>query len=104
MARFCGASVLSGVADDGMLAVDGGGTLAVPGALAGCVTVALQPWTVRVAPGGDWTVTGVAPDGDRLRVRLGPLAALVAPDAAASLGIGARASVAVDPADVIVLP
>ena len=65
--------------------------------------MAIHPWSVRVEPaeGGDWTVTSLAPDGDRLRVRLGPLAALVPVDA--PLAIGARARVSVDAGDVILL-
>ena len=102
VARFCGASVLSGVVADGVLAVEGGGTLAAARP-PGPATVAIHPWSVRVEPAdaGDWTVTSLAPDGDRLRVRLGPLAALVAVDA--PLAIGTRARVRVDAGDVILL-
>jgi molybdate transport system ATP-binding protein len=87
VADFTGASVLTGTARDGVVALDGGGELRadVPD---GPVALATHPWQVELAPdGGGLPVTVVAATavGGRVRVHLAAPQPLIAelPEAAA---------------------
>jgi molybdate transport system ATP-binding protein len=103
VASFTGATVVTGVATpDGRggarIALDAGGALACAEPGSGPVSVAVQPWAVRLAaesPAGDGDGDGVAgvpgrsvPEGGRVRVRVGCLVAECDPERFASLAAG----------------
>ena len=80
MASFTGGNLLPGRGDGGReVALDGGGTCARPSRAPGRVGVAVYPWEVGVAlqapadglNGLPGAVHGVAPEGSRVRLRIG---------------------------------
>jgi molybdate transport system ATP-binding protein len=83
VARLTGANVLAGTADDGRVTLEESeAVVRVAGRAAGRVGVVVYPWELELAraPAGadgvvaiPGVVTGLMPEGDRVRVRLGDL-------------------------------
>lgn len=96
VAQLTGANVLWGEADGAVVALDGGGSLAIPAPARGRVALAIAPWHVRLREDGlpdghavPVRVAAVTPEHGRMRVRTDRLVAEV-PEA----GALARGSVA----------
>ena len=101
VARFTGASLLHGVAEpeaDGLTRVtlDAGGVVWTTDAGAGRVAIAIHPWEVAVSRSlpGDSSVNHISAPiaslvtvGNRVRVRVGPLAGEIATGSAERLGL-----------------
>jgi ABC-type sulfate/molybdate transport systems ATPase subunit len=101
VASFVGSNLLPGVAMRGEhglaeVALDAGGVIRAASGLTGRVGVIVHPWEVTIEPDapGDPAlnhirapVATVAPQGDRVRVRVGALTALVEAGGAAARGI-----------------
>ena len=107
VASFTGATLLAGQAvgtEDGLtrVALDGGLTVWSADAAAGPVNVALYPWDVAVGFSNpsdsrvnhvDGAVLSLAPMGNRVRVRVGPLVAEITAASAERLGLQAGMTV-----------
>lgn len=106
VATFTGGNLLPGVArpregGGASVALDGGGTVASDEAASGRVGVAVYPWEIDVAvePPADGlnalpgAVAGLAPEGGRVRLRVGEVAVECPADEVERLGLkpGARA-------------
>jgi ABC-type sulfate/molybdate transport systems ATPase subunit len=111
VAAFLGANVLHGRADGGTVVLDDGRVVRCPAAATGRVALVIQPWALGVATeapadgrGLAATISGVEPEGDRARVRLGALTAEVPAATATGLHRGQRVWAVFDPADARVLP
>jgi hypothetical protein len=89
--------------------LEGGGVVRSEEAAEGPVGVAIYPWEVGISLGAPpdgalnaiaGTVHGLAPEGGRMRLRIGELMAECAPEEAARLGLadGARAYAVFSPA------
>lgn len=111
VASFTGASLLTGTAGGGRVALDGGGSLASRAAPDGRVLVAVYPWEVQLhherpdARRGiavlERRIAAVAPDEGRARVRLGDLVADVDPALDATPGQTLWASFSLESARVL---
>jgi ABC-type sulfate/molybdate transport systems ATPase subunit len=100
VARFAGSNVLAGTArrdGDGLeVVLEGGAAIRAPRGPEGAVGAVVHPWDVAVVAGDAVPdghnrirapIASVAPDGDRVRVRVGPLVAVVEAEAAAAMGL-----------------
>ena len=117
VATFTGGNLLQGVArplpDGGAeVELEGGATIRSDEAGEGPVGVALYPWEVGVAlstPNGALNavagmVHGLAPEGGRMRLRIGELTAECSPEEAGALTEGARAYAVFAPAAARLIP
>jgi molybdate transport system ATP-binding protein len=111
VATFTGGNLLPGtarrVAGGAEVTLEGGAVVRSQEAADGPVGVAVYPWEIRVAldapPDGNalaGTVHGLAPEGGRMRLRIGELTAECSPEEAARLGLadGVRAYAVFTPA------
>jgi ABC-type sulfate/molybdate transport systems ATPase subunit len=113
VATFTGGNLLRGTArrvpGGAEVTLDGGGVVRSQEAAEGPVGVAIYPWEVGISLGAPpdgalnaiaGTVHGLAPEGGRMRLRIGELTAECAPEEAARLGLadGARAYAVFSPA------
>jgi ABC-type sulfate/molybdate transport systems ATPase subunit len=96
VASFTGGNLLPGLADGGVdVSLDGGGTVRGSEPASGRVGVAIYPWEIAVAlqapPNGvnalPGAVHGLAPEGGRVRLRIGRVTAEVPADEAERLGL-----------------
>lgn len=101
VASFVGSNVLPGVAIEGAdglseVALEGGAVVRAPAGPEGAVGVVVHPWDVTLAPPGSRApglnrirgpILSVVLDGNRLRVRVGPLLAEVAAGSDGSAGV-----------------
>jgi molybdate transport system ATP-binding protein len=97
VASFTGGNLLPGLADGGVdVSLDAGGVVRASAPASGRVGVAVYPWEVAVAleapPNGlnglPGAVHGVAPEGNRVRVRVGQVVAEVPAEEFERLGLG----------------
>jgi molybdate transport system ATP-binding protein len=97
VASFTGGNLLTGLADGGVdVSLDAGGVVRASAPASGRVGVAVYPWEVAVAleapPNGlnglPGAVHGVAPEGNRIRVRVGQVVAEVPVEEFERLGLG----------------
>jgi ABC-type sulfate/molybdate transport systems ATPase subunit len=104
VASFTGGNLLPGTARSGspgggsQVVLDGGGTVEVGEDVSGRIGVAVYPWEVSLAAGGQGIpdghtaisglLAGIAPEGDRVRVRVGPMTAEVSQTLLTELGLG----------------
>jgi ABC-type sulfate/molybdate transport systems ATPase subunit len=96
VASFTGGNLLPGLADGGVdVSLDGGGTVRGSAPATGRVGVAIYPWEIDVAletpPNGlnalPGAVHGLAPEGGRVRLRIGRVTAEVPSEEVERLGL-----------------
>jgi ABC-type sulfate/molybdate transport systems ATPase subunit len=112
--RFCGGNLLTGeVAAPGTFVLDAGGVEVPVGEVDGPAGLAIAPWQVGAGPRGSapagvnvvvGAVREITREGDRLRVRVGPIVALCDPADGARLTRGGQAEAWFSSEDVRIVP